>query len=337
MPLHVVGFAANGRMYYTSRNIYLTTPWRPWEDVTALVGDLGSPFTIIDCATVGGEVHVCGVTEDRRLLHTFRNQNGTWQGFWGDVGAAAGFPGHEFTLVGLAGMNNELHVCATARPRPSGGGLTQAAVWFVHHAIRSSNPASWTLPFRQVESGLVTRENVFHDLACANVGGSLHICAMGSRDELWHSIRLSASPSNFQPFQDVRTQSATPGPINSIGIAGIGNRLHVCAQIGGSLFHTIRASSSWQREFGNVTAVMRDAFKDVLTNIACANVEDNLHICCVTTDGSILHTIRMSNPQSWQNPEGSGRAVFGNVTAVVGALGPTPGPGPFSLVAVAGT
>jgi len=70
--------------------------------------------------------------------------------------------------------------------------------------------------------------------------------------------------------------------------------------------------------------MMGNAFSGGLTNIACANVDDNLHICCVTRKGQIIHTIRITKPESWQNPEGSGSAVFGDVTAAVGALGSNP-------------
>jgi hypothetical protein len=157
---------------------------------------------------------------------------------------------------------------------------------------------------------------------------------VGINDELWHTIRLSTSPTNWQPFQDVRrTQSNNPGR-GPIGVAGIGNRLHVCTQVGGDLFHTIRAPHSWQPSWGNVTAIMGGAFSGQLTSIACANVDDNLHICCVTNSGQIIHTIRITSPASWQNPEGSGNAVFGDVTKEVGALGNNPGP--FNLVGLAG-
>jgi hypothetical protein len=220
--------------------------------------------------------------------------------------------------------------------RPSGGGIsTPSRNWFIHHAIRSTSPSGWSQPFTWVDGGIETSENVFSDLACANVDGSLHVCALGSANELWHTIRLSASPGVWQSFHDVKkTQSNDPGYIRSIGVAGIGNRLHFCTQVNGNLFHTVRAPHRWQAFFGDVTAVMGGAFGGALTNIACANVEDNLHICCVTTSGQIVHTIRISNPESWQNPEGSGQAVFGDVTAAVGALGNNPGA--FHLVSVAG-
>ena len=335
MSLHVVGVAANGRVFHTTRNIYLLAPWEPWEDVTSHVGDPGSPLTLIDCATVGGELHVCGITQDERLLHTRRDKGGIWQPFWGDVGGAAGLANNEFTRVGVAGLNGELHVCATARVRPSSGSTTSSLNWFIHHAIRSTNPPEgWSQQFTFVDGGIQASENVFSDLACANVDGLLHVCALGSTNELWHTIRQSASPGDWQSFHDVKkTQSNDPGYIRSIGVAGIGNRLHACTQVNGKLFHTLRAPHRWQDSFGDVTAVMGGAFGGALTNIACANVEDNLHICCVTSSGQIVHTIRVSNPASWQNPEGSGQAVFGDVTAAVGALGENPGA--FNLVSVA--
>jgi hypothetical protein len=63
-------------------------------------------------------------------------------------------------------------------------------------------------------------------------------------------------------------------------------------------------------------------------------VDNNLHICALTDDGRIIHTIRVSNPPSWQNPEDSGIAAFGDVTSVVGSRGIDPSP--FRLVAAPG-
>jgi hypothetical protein len=73
---------------------------------------------------------------------------------------------------------------------------------------------------------------------------------------------------------------------------------------------------------------------ETVTQVACTHVGENLHICALTDDGRIIHTIRMSNPPSWQNPEGSGRAAFGDVTREVGNRGVNPGP--FTLVAASG-
>ncbi|RAG31750.1 hypothetical protein DN554_30570, partial [Burkholderia multivorans] len=47
------------------------------------------------------ELHVVGVTEDRRLLHAIRRPDGGWQEFR-DVGREAGRPAEGFTSAGCA-------------------------------------------------------------------------------------------------------------------------------------------------------------------------------------------------------------------------------------------
>jgi hypothetical protein len=72
MPLHVVGVGTDDRVYHAIRNRYLRDPWTPWMDVTTAVGDPGSPFVGIDCATVDRSVHITEVVVTADALHAQR-------------------------------------------------------------------------------------------------------------------------------------------------------------------------------------------------------------------------------------------------------------------------
>ncbi|OXM47116.1 hypothetical protein [Amycolatopsis alba] len=331
MPLHVVGVGTDNKVYHAIRNRYLHDHWTPWTDVTAIVGGTGSPFTMIACATVDRSVHICGLTEDERILHTFRRPDGVWQSSWGDVGAAAGLGTGQPDGVATAGAGTDLQVFAPiqrrdGKPAPAKGSP-------VNHAIRSSAPPGWPQSFTPIESGLPFEMNEFLRLAADDAAGSLHVCTLDYGNTLWHTLQLSSS--TWQPFNDVRRVHLNdPGRIGDVAVAGIGTLLHVCVVADGKIWHTIRATSRWQAVWGDVMRVMNPASTETVTRVACAQLEDNLHVCALTEDGRIIHTIRMSAPPSWQNPEDSGRAFFGDVTAEVGRHGVDPRP--FKLLAVSG-
>lgn len=337
MQLHVVAVATSGGVFHTIRGVP-TFDWTPW----AAVPTPPVPPVRIDCAGVGNELHLCAATSAGTLLHTFRNATGNWQPFWGDVGNAAGLPStnFEYEYIGIAGVGNTLHVCTTINQRPKGGGITPAYVWPIYHATRSTGPsASWT-SFNEVNPGQFPGSaTVFMELSCGNVNGSVHMCALGRYDnQLWHTIQFSPGPpESWQSYNDVKlVQANNPGRIGTLSVAGIGPSLHVCTVVGGTLFHTIRINNTtWQPRFGNVLTAVSGVPPGSVNFVDCASVDGNLHVCCLTTTGTIFHTIRMTTPPSWQNPEGSGQAVFGNVTAVVGAKG-AGNPGPFRLVTAAG-
>jgi hypothetical protein len=343
VPLHVVVVGATGQAFHTIRTGSPTLGWAPWAPLPALPG----PVNRIDSAVVGGELHVCAVTfPAQTLLHTFRDNTGTWQSFWGNVGNAAGLPSssNAFDYTGLAGAGTTLHVFTTANPRPTGG-ITPAFVQPVFHAIRSTGPgASWLSSFNEVNSGQFdTEDTAFKELTCTNVAGNVHMCTLGlAANQLWHTIQLSPPPAeSWQPYSDVKpVLTNSPQSVDQVSVAGVGSNLHVCIISGGSIFHTIRMSvpPSWQNpegsgraEWGDVSAVVPGLGPGSPNFIDCAGVDGNLHICCITTTGALLHTIRMSTPPSWQNPEGSGRAFWGTVS-IPGGINPAP----FKLVTAAG-
>lgn len=336
MVLHVIGLASTGRVFHAIRNWYLKDPWTPWDDLTFKVGDPSSPLLTLKCATVARSLHLCGTTVGGRIVHTVRDPTGTWQPFWGDVGAAAGLRNNRPDFVAATAATGDLHVFATVQPPPTGGGL-RASDYSVRHAIRSTSPPGWPQAFTIIDSGLSGVQLVlFTELAAASVEDVPHVCVLGLDNQLWHTVRTAVSPAAWQPFNDVRLVHANKiGYIGLVAMAGIGPLLHVCVLADGTIWHTIRTRTRWQPEWGDVRKVMSPLSNEAVTQVACASVDNNLHVTALTADGRIIHTIRMTNPPSWQNPEGSSRAEFGDVTAVVGALSVYK-PGPFVSVATSG-
>jgi hypothetical protein len=173
------------------------------------------------------------------------------------------------------------------------------------------------------------------------------MCALGFYDDkLWHTIEVTPPPGvSWQPYNDVKpVLTNSPWKIDTIGLAGVGSNLHLCAISGGSILHTIRMSvpPSWQNPensgnavWGDVSAVVSGITNGTPNFVDCANADENLHVCCITTTGALFHTIRLSaTPRAWRNPEISGTAVWRDAGAVVGALGVNPAP--FSLLTTAG-
>jgi hypothetical protein len=336
VALHIVVASAVSGLWHTTRDSTGWTRWAPLPPVPA-------PIVRMSAATVGAELHVCAVTATTgALLHTFFAA-GAWQPLWGDVGDVAGLPTakFEFHEVGLAGRGTTLQVCATMSQRPG------IVVRPVVYATRSTGGgAIWTSPFTEVNGGQFSgTATTFRDPTPTNVGGTVHMCNLGINDNrLWHTIQLGPPPNeSWQPYNDVKpVLNNSPAQIGIVSIAGVGPNLHVCGVSGGSVIHTIRMSSppSWQNPEGSQNPVWGDVTAAVpgLSGtpnfIGCAAVDGNLHLCCLTTGRELFHTIRLSNPPSWRNPENATTPMWGNVGAVVGRLGPDPAP--FGLFAVAG-
>jgi hypothetical protein len=320
--------------------------WTTWVGLPPLP----APAVRIDSSVVAGELHVCAATTAGTLLHTLRNAAGTWASSWTDVGNAAGLPSatFEFQYIGMAGVGSTLHICTTLNQR-SAGGLMPANVWPIFHATRPPGTGgTFASPLTEVNPGqFPAHSTVFSELSCANVGGAVHMCALGINNELWHTIQLSPPPTeSWQPYSDVKlVHTNSPGSVSTASVAGLSSNLHICAVSGGGIFHTIRMSvpPSWQNPegsgratWGNVTAAVA-GLTGSPNFVDCAAADGNLHVCCLTTTGVLFHTIRQSTtPASWQNPEGSGSAMWGNVGVVVGALPGGTNPAPFLLVTSAG-
>jgi hypothetical protein len=167
---------------------------------------------------------------------------------------------------------------------------------------------------------------------------------------LIHNIWVGSTP---QPLGDQDVISHFPGEAAAlrdnalVAAAGIGGALHVLNG-GGELRHTIRLNATtWQSTFGLVIPAVNatppsppppgvSPFTRSFSYSACANDGGNLHVCAIS-DGSIFHTIRISDPAAWRNPEEGTFGFFGNVLNAVPAGSTGSPPRRFTDIACSGS
>lgn len=272
---------SNGNLLHTIR--FANNSWQPFiGNVENQSGERGV-FINTDCSGDNNQLHVCGVTSDGRLWHTIRFGSGGWQGFFGDIEGQTGDRG-AFVKVACGMVGNDLHVC---------GITADGRIW---HTIRYSN-GSWQNFFGDIESQ-TGESGTFRDIACSAVGNNLHVCAITTSGRILHTIRYnSGSWQGF--FGDIESQTGESGSFTRVACAGIGNDLHVCGVTNtGRILHTIRfGNTSWQPFFGDIEGQTGDA--GTFREVACASSLNQLHVCGVNSNGTILHTIRY-NTGSWQ-------------------------------------
>jgi len=128
----------------------------------------------------------------------------------------------------------------------------------------------------------------FSEVACAEIGGDLHVVALDPDGTLWHTIRFTAQ-GDWQPFGNASAAAGNPNTrFTRIGCANVGGDLHVVgATTTDQILHTIRftQAQNWQ-PWGNLTAVVGAPPSEVderLVALACAGVAGDLHVCCATT------------------------------------------------------
>jgi Common central domain of tyrosinase len=273
--------STNGDLLHTIR--FNNNTWqRSLYNVEKQSGERGI-FVDADCAGAGNKLHVCGVTNDGHLWHTFRSHSGNWQNGFGDIENQSGNQGL-FAKVACGGIGSRLHVC---------GITSDGRLW---HTSRNGTTGGWQ-NFTDVEShsGQV---GDFADVACCGVGNNLHICATTTDGRILHTIRFSNG--NWQStFGNIENQTGESGTFATVGCAGVGDKLHVCAVTNtGRLLHTLRNNNgTWQNFFGDIEALTGEA--GVFTRVACTGKGSELHVCGVNSNGQILHTIRFGN-NSWQ-------------------------------------
>ena len=294
--LHACVRATDGQLWHTIR---FANSWQAFfGNVNAQESNGNSlRFSDVDCSGIVGNLHVTAIATDGQLWHTIRISN-SWQSFFGNVNA------HEsngsllrFSEVGCAGTaNDNLHVTAIA---------SDGIIW---HTIRFTN--SWQTSFGNVNAQESNGSSLrFTSVDCATIDDDLHVTAVDQNGIIWHTIRFS-NGTWVSGFGNVNNQESNGGILrfSNVGCAAIGGDLHVTAvDQNGIIWHTIRFSNgTWQAFFGNVNSHESNGSSLRFSDVDCANVNDNLHVTAVATDGISWHTIRFAN--SWQ-------AFFGNVNA----------------------
>ncbi len=265
----------------------------PWNTGT----DLVKPTNVLNINGLGYTYDTLYDSTNGDLLHTIRYSNGGWQPFLGDVEGQSGERG-TFINTDCAGTFGSLHVC---------GVTSDGRLW---HTIRYNN-SSWQPFFGDIE-GQTGNVGSFRKVACAGAGSNLHVCGITADGRIWHTIRFGNG--SWQPFfGDIEGQTGESGTFQDVACAAIGNNLHVCAiTTTGQILHTIRYGNGyWQNFFGDIEGQTGES--GVFRRVACAGVGNVLHVCGVTTQGNILHTLR-NNSGGWQ-------PFFGDIEGQTGDSG----------------
>lgn len=264
--------SASGELSHTMRSAGVT--WQPWRDVKAAVGSNPGFVTDVDCQpTMGIFNHVVGQASGK-LFHTIRTDAG-WTPFR-DVNDATGAGSTAFARVGVANVNNELHVCATT----TAGG--------VRHASRNAN-GSWTA-FGDVLARTGSPGTVV-DIDCAGIGSELHVVVATSAGGVFHAIRY---PSSWTVFGNVKDAAGSIGSVRKVSAAAVAGDLHVTAVVSdGTEWWAIRRADLTWRAFdvppNNIS--MADA--------ANASVGNQLHLLSIGKDDSISRYRSLNPPNSW--------------------------------------
>jgi len=174
------------------------------------------------------------------------------------------------------------------------------------HTIRQAN-GIW-LPFANVE-GEAGEHGDFSKVACASAG-ILHLCGITSKGHLWHTIREASGA--WSAFGDVEGQTGEIGDFVDVACAVVGTQLHVCSITSdGRLRHAIREVNGAWSSFGNVEGQTGEIGDFV--SVAChGSCSAQLHVCGVTSNGRLWHTIREVNG-AW--------SAFGDVEGQTGDRG----------------
>ncbi len=127
--------------------------------------------------------------------------------------------------------------------------------------------------------------------------GDLHICGVTQDGRLWHTVGYM---DKWEPFEGVNSRVEDDwGTFKDIGVANVDGELHVCVtaptQLAGwRILHTIRHGDGTQDSFQDVTDPGLAGFPGSFISVACAELNKELHVCGVTDDGKLWHTVRSS-------------------------------------------
>ena len=259
------------------------------NSVNVVNGNSDLQFSEVAGTGVGGTLHVCGVASDGTLYHTYRNADGSWQGFYGNVNSEnTGASVPVFTDVSCAGVqsNGLVHVCAVGTDGN------------IYHTFRYSD--GWQGFYGNVNSENGGSPPSFSRVSCTTIGDRLYVFGLDksntSSGKVWYTYRDAAGNGSWQgSFTPLDSFTACL----DVSCASIDTTLHVCAVnfLTGYIVHA--SSDNWQ----NVdTAPSYDPSTSGARffNVGCANVGGNVHVAAqaISTD---LHIVRDASG-NWLTP-----------------------------------
>jgi hypothetical protein len=269
--------SVNGGLFHAFRHPN-TTSWTGFGNLESVIGFDPGNFADVGAQGIFGVfLHVIGITNTGHLWHVIRTDAG-WTDFI-DVNSLTGASSTVFDRVGLANVNGDLHVCAVTN---TGG---------VRHAIRYQN-GSWT-GFGDVLAQTGSPPGLpAGDVACAGIGGDMHLAVTTSGGGIFHAIRFAAG--NWSGIGNVEGQAGEIGDPQTVSVANFLGELNVVTRTAGMQFHTIRHSSSWSQ-----FAKPKDS--PFVRDLGCAATQDFLHVVSVDFSG-IIQLQSRDNIASWSSP-----------------------------------
>jgi hypothetical protein len=279
--LHVIG-ANDGKLWHTIRFDRPGGPWQAFVDVKEKAGKVGD-FVDVDCARQAGSpgdaqdiLHVVGVTGDGQLWYTVREAGGDWKRFPGKPLNPEGRGPFLQATVTAARQGNRVEVVVA--------GVTAAGrLW-----VTTRKSETEFHPLTQVPAA-AGGNLAFHAVALAAVAGpevNTHLAAVSSDGHIWHTV---GRPGQWPSLQDVEAQPAAgekPGDLTDVDCS---DNLDLAAVSGnGHVYYAKRnLDTSWE-DFRDPEA---DQHVSAFLRIGVARLQSVLHLCGVTADGRLLHTL----------------------------------------------
>jgi hypothetical protein len=278
--LHVIG-ANDGKLWHTIRFSTPGGPWQAFVDVKEKAGKVGD-FVDVDCARQEGSpgdaqdiLHVVGVTGAGQLWYTVREAGGDWKRFDKRLNPEGRGPFLQ-AAVTAAGQGNRVEVVVA--------GVTAAGrLW-----VTTRKSATEFHPLTQVPAA-AGGNPAFHAVALAAVPGqqvNTHLAAVSSDGHLWHTV---GRPGQWPSLQDVEAKPAAgekPGDLTDVDCS---DNLDLAAVSGnGHVWYAKRnVNTSWE-DFRDPEA---NQHVGAFLRIGVARLQSVLHLCGVTADGRLCHTL----------------------------------------------
>ena len=173
--------------------------FRSIADQSAGGADSAEGYRRVSCAGAADALHVIGVSHDAgQLWHTFRANSGGWQGRFGLVGSqSAGGPARFADVACGSSDGQALQVVGLG---------TDGKLW---HTYRAAGGA-WQPAFAAVGNQSAGGPSGFAGVAATGAQGVLHVVAVGSDQQLWHTTR--GDNSVWQPTFGAIGPQSSGGP-----------------------------------------------------------------------------------------------------------------------------
>lgn len=254
----------------------LNVAMHPWDTAPNIV----TPANVLNHEQKGYTYDTLIENNNGRMLYTERIGAG-WRPYFDDIQARVADM-RRFVDVDCVWIQNDLHIC----------GITDAGE-ILHTMINSNDFIQQQFGDIEWHTGDVGK---FINVACSNAGGELHVIGITTTGRILHTRRYSNGIWQNN-FGDIELATGDVGLLLDVSCAAIGNDLHVIGvTANGSVHHTVRyGNGTWQSGFWDIEYHTGDG--GVFTRVGCANVNGNLHVCAINTNGQLRHTQRYSNLQ----------------------------------------